>query len=246
MASMQVEARYERPREHPAERGGDGARPQGRGVDHGRGRASAGAAIAARADRGRACSCGAPGEGAVLAPVPLRARRGRSRRRRGGCPRRHAAKRGTGGRTVASRASRRRRALAPTDPAPAPLGGDPPVLDASVGPIEFPDWQQKFGWRAVGGREDEVSGRPVTTVFYRNPDGARTGLLRSSTASPRRERPPAHPVTREGKTYHVSNEGAQHRRHLDPAGPHLHLRRLLDRPRGESRRTGGVPEHMTT
>ena len=41
--------------------------------------------------------------------------------------------------------------LAPAEDAPAPLGGAPPVLDAKVGSLEFPDWQEKFGWKAVGG-----------------------------------------------------------------------------------------------
>ena len=135
--------------------------------------------------------------------------------------------------------------LEPTGPAPAPNGGDPPVLAARVGPIPFPDWQQKFGWKAVGAREDEVSGRTVKTVYYRNPDGARLGYS-IVAGEPLLERPPGHEVTREGNTYHVANAGAAHGRHLDPAGPHLHLRRLLDRPRGEPRRTGGVPEHLTT
>ena len=69
--------------------------------------------------------------------------------------------------------------LAPTEAAPASLGGDPPVLDAKVGSLEFPDWQKKFGWEAVGRRDDALSGRPVTTVFYRNPEGARRALAES-------------------------------------------------------------------
>jgi hypothetical protein len=96
--------------------------------------------------------------------------------------------------------------LEPTGPAPAPNGGDPPVLAARVGPIPFPDWQQKFGWKAVGAREDEVSGRTVKTVYYRNPDGARLGYS-IVDGEPLLERPPGHAVTREGNTYHVANAG---------------------------------------
>ena len=96
--------------------------------------------------------------------------------------------------------------LEPTGPAPAPNGGDPPVLAARVGPIPFPDWQQKFGWKAVGAREDEVSGRTVKTVYYRNPDGARLGYS-IVAGEPLLERPPGHEVTREGNTYHVANAG---------------------------------------
>jgi hypothetical protein len=97
--------------------------------------------------------------------------------------------------------------LAPTHPAPASAGGDPPVLDAGVGPIEFPDWEEKFGWRAVGIREDEISGRPVTTVFYRNEDGK--GLGYAIVGGEPLEAPPGgDAVTHEGKTYHVSAAGS--------------------------------------
>ena len=59
--------------------------------------------------------------------------------------------------------------------APRSIGGTPPELDARVGNLVFPDWKAKFGWEAVGRRDDTLSGRNVTTVFYRNPDGARLG-----------------------------------------------------------------------
>ena len=49
------------------------------------------------------------------------------------------------------------------------------MLDVKVGNLVFPDWEKSFGWKAVGHREDELSGRGVTTVFYRNPDGVRLG-----------------------------------------------------------------------
>ena len=96
--------------------------------------------------------------------------------------------------------------LEATGPAPAPSGGDPPVLAARVGPISFPDWQKSFGWKAVGSREDEVSGRSVKTVFYRNPDGAHLGYS-IVAGEPIGERPPGHAVTREGNTYHVAHTG---------------------------------------
>jgi hypothetical protein len=94
----------------------------------------------------------------------------------------------------------------PAEPAPAPSGGDPPVLAARVGAIPFPDWQDKFGWKAVGSREDEISGRAVKTVFYRNPDGARLGYS-IVAGEPLGERPPGHPVNRSGDTYHVAHRG---------------------------------------
>ena len=93
-----------------------------------------------------------------------------------------------------------------TEPAPAPKGGDPPVLAARVAPIPFPDWQESFGWWAVGSREDQISGRTVRTVFYRNPEGARLGysIVAGEALA---ERPPGHRVTRAGDTYHVAQAG---------------------------------------
>jgi hypothetical protein len=97
-------------------------------------------------------------------------------------------------------------ALEATGPAPAPGGGDPPVLAARVGPISFPDWQKSFGWKAVGAREDEVSGRAVKTVYYRNPDGAHLGYSIVAGA-PIAEPPPGRAVKHEGNTYHVAHAG---------------------------------------
>ncbi len=96
--------------------------------------------------------------------------------------------------------------LEATRPAPPPEGGDPPVLAARVGPIPFPDWQKSFGWKAVGSRVDEISDRTVKTVFYRNPDGARLGYS-IVAGEPLGEKPPGHPVTRAGNTYHVVDAG---------------------------------------
>jgi hypothetical protein len=98
--------------------------------------------------------------------------------------------------------------LAPTQSAPALAGGSPPVLDAKVGSLEFPDWQKSFGWRAVGRRNDTLSGRRVTTVFYRNPHGGRLGYAVVS-GDPLHATPPGRQVTRKGKTYHVAQAGAR-------------------------------------
>lgn len=93
-----------------------------------------------------------------------------------------------------------------TQPAPAPRGGNPPVLATRVGAISFPDWQKSFGWRAVGAREDEISGRTIKTVLYRNPDGARLGYS-VVAGEPLREHPPGRGVTRAGNAYHVARIG---------------------------------------
>lgn len=95
----------------------------------------------------------------------------------------------------------------PTEAAPASLGGNPPVLDARVGAIDFPDWEGKFGVKAVGLREDEVSGRAVTTVVYRDSDGARLGYS-VVDGPPLDEAPPGREVVRDGNTYHVADAGS--------------------------------------
>jgi hypothetical protein len=97
-------------------------------------------------------------------------------------------------------------ASSPTESAPASLGGNPPVLDARVGAIEFPDWEDKFGVEAVGQREDEVSGRAVTTVAYRDADGARLGYS-VVDGPPLDEEPPGRKVVRGDNTYHVADSG---------------------------------------
>jgi hypothetical protein len=46
-----------------------------------------------------------------------------------------------------------------------PTGG--PLLSVQVEGTRFPDYEKKFGWRAVGQHEDQVDGRLVRTVDYR-------------------------------------------------------------------------------
>jgi hypothetical protein len=98
--------------------------------------------------------------------------------------------------------------LEATKPAPRSIGGTPPNLDARVENLVFPDWEAKFGWRAVGRRDDTLSGRSVTTVVYRNPDGARLGYAVVSGDELDAESP-GRPVTRDGKTYHVARAGGR-------------------------------------
>ena len=98
--------------------------------------------------------------------------------------------------------------LDPTEAAPAALGGAPPVLDARVDSLVFPDWKRNFGWRAVGRRDDTLAGRSVTTVFYRNPDGVRLGYAVVS-GDALADNPSGRQVTRVGKTYHVARTGGR-------------------------------------
>lgn len=42
-----------------------------------------------------------------------------------------------------------------------------PLLDVKVDGVRFPNYEEKFGWRATGRREGEVEGRLVRTVTYR-------------------------------------------------------------------------------
>jgi anti-sigma factor RsiW len=46
----------------------------------------------------------------------------------------------------------------------SPGGG--PLLPVDVEGVRFPNYEEKFGWRAVGRRTDDIDGRAVTTVFY--------------------------------------------------------------------------------
>ena len=93
--------------------------------------------------------------------------------------------------------------LNPTSAAPAPVGGTPPVLDAKVGALEFPDWQEEFGWKAVGRRDSDLGGRRVTTIVYRNPEGARLGYA-VVAGDPLGGHPAGRPVEHKGKTYDVA------------------------------------------
>jgi hypothetical protein len=52
-------------------------------------------------------------------------------------------------------------------PAAAISPGGGPLLPVEVEGVRFPSYEEKFGWRAVGVRRDEIDGRSVTTVYYR-------------------------------------------------------------------------------
>jgi len=56
----------------------------------------------------------------------------------------------------------------PTQPAPGGVPGAPALLRAEVDDVPFPDYAAKFGWKPVGARQDDPSGRDTTTVYYQN------------------------------------------------------------------------------
>jgi hypothetical protein len=62
-----------------------------------------------------------------------------------------------------------------TRPAPSENHHARAELTASVDGIPFPYWEDHFGWRSSGSREDTVDGHHVRTVFYTDGKGRRVG-----------------------------------------------------------------------
>lgn len=62
-----------------------------------------------------------------------------------------------------------------TAPAPAESGSARGSLAKAVEGVSFPYWEERFGWRSTGTREDRVGGRAVSTVFYTDGAGRRIG-----------------------------------------------------------------------
>jgi hypothetical protein len=60
----------------------------------------------------------------------------------------------------------------PTQPAPGAARSAPALLRAEVDDVPFPNYAAKFGWKPVGARQDDPSGRGATTVYYES--GGRT------------------------------------------------------------------------
>jgi hypothetical protein len=85
----------------------------------------------------------------------------------------------------------------------SPAGG--PLLPVAVEDVRFPDYEEKFGWRAVGKREDEVDGRDVTTVFYER-DGERVRY--SIVAGDALAQPDGRDLDAEGTRVRVIDEDA--------------------------------------
>ena len=75
---------------------------------------------------------------------------------------------------------------AATMPAPPENSANPAKLAVAVNGIEFPYWDERFGWRSTGMRDDRIAGRAVTTVFYTDSHGHRIGYaIVAGTPAPR-------------------------------------------------------------
>ena len=110
--------------------------------------------------------------------------------------RRTVAGRGPRGRRRSKRPGRLRRRAVAIRPSSPPASGR----------SHSPTGSRNFGWKAVGSREDEISGRTVKTVFYRNAEGAQLGYS-IVAGEPLARAPTGTPVTHAGNTYHVAHAG---------------------------------------
>ena len=96
-----------------------------------------------------------------------------------------------------------------TLPAPSESHSDHAQLSATVDGVAFPYWEDHFGWRSSGSREDNVGGRHVRTVFYSDGHGRRVGYaIVSGTPAP--NMPPGEVRWREGTAYHLTRRGGAH------------------------------------
>lgn len=88
---------------------------------------------------------------------------------------------------------------------PAPQEASPTLLDFEKSGVAFPAYRTKFGWDAVGERDDRVEGRDVATVIYRKGDRAvGYSVVAGGTVSPPKS---ARTVVQEGNTVRVFNDG---------------------------------------
>ena len=114
-------------------------------------------------------------------------------------------------RSRAARASPTPPALAAeaADPGRAPPAcpGTPQLLRAQVDGVPFPNYAAKFGWKPVGARADDPSGRGATTVYYEK--GGRTiayTIVSGDALDPPSD---ARSTTRAGVEYRVFRDGGR-------------------------------------
>ncbi len=92
-------------------------------------------------------------------------------------------------------------------PAVQHAGTHPPRLSLAVQGLSFPDWDQAFGWRASGRRQDRVGDRAVTTVYYRYRD--RTTIAYAIVAGSPLASPAARAIVRARRRYSVTADAAR-------------------------------------
>ena len=77
----------------------------------------------------------------------------------------------------------------PTSAAPSENPHNSTQLAAAVQGVAFPYWEERFGWRSTGTRQDTVNGRAVTTVFYADRRGRQIGYaIVAGTPAPTQDR----------------------------------------------------------
>ena len=161
-----------------------------------------------RAGESRSAGRSRPPRPSAAGPDPRAAERilGRPERRR---------RRGAGGKAA--------------DPARAGgVPGAPALLRAEVDDVPFPNYAAKFGWKPVGAREDDPSGRDATTVHYQK--GART--IQYTIVSGDALDPPS-----DARSTTRARRRVPHLPRRRPNGRHLGARR----PHVRALRQGGAP-----
>jgi hypothetical protein len=95
----------------------------------------------------------------------------------------------------------------PALPAPRHDPANPALLQAKIQGLPFPDWYDKFEWRASGARTDTIKDRDATTVYYTR-DGRRLAytILGGAAIEPPED---ARTVRLRGKEFHVMTRGDQ-------------------------------------
>jgi hypothetical protein len=96
----------------------------------------------------------------------------------------------------------------PALPAPKHDPANPALLQAKSDGLPFPNWYDKFQWRASGARTDTIGDRDAKTVYYDSPLGAR---LAYTILGGKAIAPPdgARTIRRHGTEFHVMNRGGR-------------------------------------
>jgi hypothetical protein len=95
----------------------------------------------------------------------------------------------------------------PALPAPRHDPAHPALLQAKIEGLPFPDWNQRFQWRATGARRDTIEGRDATTVYY---DRVGTRLAYTILGGAAIEPPDGAKTVRvRGKDFHLMYRGGQ-------------------------------------